>query len=340
MADGLQERLRSCVSLLRDARKIVVIGHVHADGDVVGSQWALYHRLRRHNKEVIPFLFESIDPRYRFLGADEHVVFFDPRNNEHNRVVEEADAVVMLDVATADRLPGLEKPLSKRRGKLVRIDHHPSSVPQPVDLDAVDVTASSTGELIYDLLRYDGLSLTPEEAMGLFVAISTDTGWFRYSNTNARILDIAAKLVETGIHTAEVYRHIYQSNDLQLIRLFGHVVSGIREELDGRLIWSIIDTRMVRELGLGEFDTDLLLDLLRSSRDALCVVLFRETVNDGVRVNIRSKGTLAINNVAEEFGGGGHRNAAGITLSGKLLDDSAEQVVNALKKVIQKNSDS
>jgi len=339
MADEVQEKLRECASLLKEAESVALIGHVHADGDVVGSIWALYQRLKRRSKKVTPLLFESIDPRYRFLGADEEVMLFDRASSEHSRIIEEADVFIMLDVATADRLPGLEGPLSRRRGTLVRIDHHPSSVPAPADLAAVDVGASSTGELVYDLLKLDGLPLSREEAIGLFVAISTDTGWFRYSNTNAHILDIGAELVDTGIKTSEVYGHIYQNNDLNLIRLMGRVVSRMNEELDGHLIWCTIEMETIRELGLGEFDIDHLLDLLRSARKATCVAIFRETGDSGVRVNIRSKGSLAINNVAEAFGGGGHRNAAGITMNGMSLEEASRQVVNALKDAVRNNSD-
>ncbi len=340
MTRSNREKMSALASLLDESKKIVIVGHERADGDVIGSMVALFYRMRSAGKEIIPFLFEEINPRYGFLGFDKHGILFNAEEVSHRESVIEADVIIVLDTAADDRLPGWKPILARRQGTLVRIDHHQSSSgvatgAVKADIDIVDASACATSELIHDFLTLDGSSLSREEAVGIFVAILTDTGWFRYSNTTPRILRIGADLLDNEIDVSEIYRMIYQRNDLNLIRLTGIVASDIVSEMNGLLLWGMIDGDLIKRLGLEkDFETDAILDILRSSKDAVSVVLFRETGNGTIRVNMRSKGTFAVNKVAEEFGGGGHRNAAGITLKGISLEDSASRVVGALKKAL------
>jgi phosphoesterase RecJ-like protein len=215
----------------------------------------------------------------------------------------------------------------------VRFDHHPSAAPIAAEIDITDETAFATGQLVYDFFELQSFTLTREEALGLFVAFATDTGWFRYSNTTPGTLRRAAGVLESGIDPAEIYRSIYQTNDLGLIRLTGRVISMVHSEMDDRLLWAVIDQDMIRDEGLdADFESDILMDILRSSRSTHCVALFREVSDGTVRVNLRSKGTVNVSKIAEAFGGGGHRNAAGATINGSNLEQSADRVVDALKK--------
>jgi len=255
-------------------------------------------------------------------------------------MVEDADAVVIIDASSEDRLPGWETLLPRRRGVLVRFDHHPTSNPGDADISLVDEKACATGQIVCDFLRLAGDRLSREEALGIFVAIATDTGWFRYSNTTPAAMLLAAELLETGIDPAEIYRSVYQTNKLELIRLAGRVLATAREEMGGRLLWALIERGLIDEYGLeGELETDILLDLLRSTKDSLCVALFRELEGGRIRVNLRSKGKIAVNQVAEMFGGGGHLNAAGITMNGMQPEACAKIVVGALKKILPDSSE-
>jgi bifunctional oligoribonuclease and PAP phosphatase NrnA len=335
MAGSILEKMCACASLFENAGSYVLIGHQRADGDAIGTMAALYYRLVSQGRTVTPFLFEEIPRRYEFLGFQEHVTLFDSASAEHAALVQGADVVVILDASSDDRLPGWQPLLAARRGSLVRFDHHPSSVPGGADIDMTDTSACATGQIVLEFMKLDGIGFSPEEAQALFVAIATDTGWFRYSNTNRAAFRQVSDLLDCGVAPAEIFRSIYQCNELPLIRLAGRVVSTIEEEMDGRLLWGTIDRALVEETGLkNDFETDILMDLLRSSRKAVCVALFREGEDGRVRVNLRSKGDVAVNGVAEMFGGGGHRNAAGATLDDANLDEAAGNVVDALRHVL------
>jgi len=335
MAISIEEKMRSCASFLESVDRVVIVGHVRADGDVIGTMSALSHRLESRGKEVSSFLFEPIPSRFDFLGFGEKALIFSPSSDEHRSTVLDADAVLILDSSSIERLPGWNDLLARKRDVCVRIDHHPSSSPIDAIIDITDVRASATGQIVYELLRMQDLPFSSEEALGLFVALATDTGWFRYSNTTPVALEQGAGLLKTGIDPGSVYRRVYQSNELGLIRLMGTVISGIRAELDGRLLWGVITPDQIREAGLErDFEIDVLLDLLRSTRDVCCVAVFRALEDGVIRVNLRSKGEIAVNGVAERFGGGGHRNAAGVTILEGDLDRTAKEIVDALREVV------
>ena len=335
MAISIEEKMRSCASLLDSADQVVIVGHVHADGDVIGTMSALSHRLKSQGKGVTPFLFEPIPSRFDFLGFQEMVRIFESASDEHQSVILAADAIVILDSSTIERVPGWESLVARKRDVCVRIDHHPSSTPIDVGLDITDEGASATSQLVYRLLDSYEQSLSCEEALGLFVALATDTGWFRYSNTTPAALQQAAELLKSGISLGVIYRNIYQSNELGLIRLMGSVISQMRVELNGRLLWGTITFDQVREAELErDFEIDVLLDLLRSTRDVRCVAVFRMLEDGVIRVNLRSKGEIAVNGVAERFGGGGHRNAAGVTIIGGDVQRSSDEIINSLREVV------
>jgi len=337
MAGSIQESMHACASLLKTSEKIVIVGHHRADGDVIGTMMSLDHRLRSQAKRVTPFLFESMPPRYDFLGFQRYVQIFDPDREEHRQTVVDADVIVVLDATTGDRLPLWEDLLARRKGSLVRFDHHPSLFPSGADIDMTDVKACATGQIVYEFLGIlDEKPFSYEEALGLFVAIATDTGWFRYSNTTPDALRQGSRLVEAGIEPAEVFSRIYQHNPLGLIRLMGRVFADIKEELDGRLLWGTISLDLIGDTmnAEDEFETDILLDVLRSSEKVMCVALFRELPKGFMRVNLRSKGRIAVNTVAEQFGGGGHRNAAGMTLNDSRGTQDVPTVVRALVEML------
>lgn len=335
MAISFEEKMRSCASLLDNADRVVIVGHVHADGDVIGTMSALSHRLESRGKGVISFLFEPIPSRFDFLDFQEKVCIFDSTSDEHQSSILAADAIVILDSSSIERVPGWDSLVARKRDVCARIDHHPSSTPIDVAIDLTDEKASATGQLIYRLLDLYAQPLSREEALGLFVALATDTGWFRYSNTTPAALQQAAELLRTGINPGLIYRNIYQSNELGLIRLMGSVISNMHAEMDGRLLWGTITSDQVREAELErDFEIDVLLDLLRSTRAVCCVAVFRVLEDGVIRVNLRSKGEVAVNGVAERFGGGGHQNAAGVTIVGGDGDRSVDEIVHALREVV------
>jgi len=214
----------------------------------------------------------------------------------------------------------------------VCVDHHQADH-LPGDLNIHDSAAPATGKIVLDIMRSMGVTPDRKMAQALFVAISTDTGWFRYSNTSATVLQDASQLMALGLDGAKMYREVYQRNEVSLIRLMGRVAATLNAEMGNSLLWATIPNALIEELRVGQFETDELLDLMRTGREAECVALFREMPDGEIRINLRSRGLVDTSEIAREFNGGGHRHASGATIEGPL-DDVARRVVKRLKEAL------
>lgn len=332
----LQESTRRFGEVLARSETFLLSGHVNIDGDSLGSMLAMYYFLKQRGKRVRALCYEALLDRYAFLGAEEVVEIYDPeRHAEYARSV---DCLMMFDFSNPSRMPGLWDVVRDAPPFKVCVDHHPADR-LPGDLNLHDPSKPATGKIVLDLIRELGGTIDGRIAQALLVAISTDTGWFRYPNTTAQVLRDAADLVSSdGLDLSRIYREIYQRNEVALIRLMGRVAATIEEEMDGKLLWATIPHALVEELGVGTFETDELLDLMRTGRDADCVALLRELPDGEVRVNLRSRGLVDVSRVALDIGGGGHVYAAGATVSGPL-DEAARDIVARLCEALSEASD-
>jgi phosphoesterase RecJ-like protein len=312
------------------ARRVVLVGHVNADGDVIGCLHALAHRIKSKGKGVLPLLFEPVPERYRFIGLDDHVRYFDRSDASLREEILRSDLLMVLDLSVKRRLPGWSDLIDRYQGFIAIIDHHPIQDPPFGQVNAIDDKCCATGELVFELFRLDDPSFHHEEALGLFTAVVTDTGWFKYTNTRRETLVMASQLVNHGINPSEIYGYIYQNQDLRHIQLMGQLMGNVQAELDGRLLWTTLTRSMLEAINIEELESEDLLDLFRSVKGCQCVALFRETKNGEVRVNLRSKGDLKVNKIAEDFGGGGHRKAAGITFYEGSIEEVAEKMIRAI----------
>ncbi|MCA9255069.1 MAG: DHH family phosphoesterase [Phycisphaerales bacterium] len=333
MSQCLDESTRRFGEVLERSETFLLSGHVNIDGDSLGSMLAMHYFLRARGKRSVAICFEPLLDRYAFLGADGVVEVFDPAR--HGDLARDADCFMMFDFSSPSRMPGLWDAVRHGHAFKVCVDHHPADE-LPGDLNLHDVRAPATGKIVLDVIRDLGGPLDGKIAEALLVAISTDTGWFRYSNTSAHVLRDAADLLSVdGIDASRVYQEVYQRNEVALIRLMGRVAADIREELGGRLLWGVIPYALVNELGVGTFETDELLDLMRTGRDAECVALLRELEDGVVRVNLRSRGAVDVSGIAREIGGGGHLFAAGANLEVPLAA-AAELVVGKLRAALDR----
>ncbi len=319
--------------LIEKSDSFLLSGHVNIDGDSLGSMLGMYHLLRQRGKRVRALAFEPIAERYAFLGGDALVETFDPK--VHAEPAKNSDVFMMFDFSATSRMPGLWDLVASGRAVKVCVDHHVAEK-LPGDINIHDASAPATGKIVLDFVRELGGTIDKPMAEALLVAISTDTGWFRYSNTSPQVLRDAADLLSAGIDASKVYREVYQRNPVPLVRLIGRVAAALTSELNGAVLWGTIPIALVDELGVGDFETDELLDLLRTAREAECVALFRETRSGEVRINLRSRGDVDVSRLARDIGGGGHRYAAGATIAGPLAA-AAERVVSRLKQTWQES---
>jgi phosphoesterase RecJ-like protein len=296
-------------------RRVVLTTHVNADGDGVGSEIGLWHLLRARGIAVSIANPTGIPERFDFLvpdGAD--------GSDRAVREIERAEVIVVLDIGDLGRLGDLGNAVRQRGVPTVCIDHHvsPGSLPPGPRLIAPEATA--TAELVFDLAGALGWPLTAESARALYVGILTDTGGFRFSNTSARALRVAAALLEQGVDPEGIYESVYASAPEGRVRLTAEVLQTLVVEPEVGLAWVTVPPDALERHGATPDDLDGIVEFPRSIAGVRLALLFRQIANGRIKVSYRSMGGVNVAELAHQFGGGGHRKAAGASLEGAMGD--------------------
>ncbi|MBL8862661.1 MAG: DHH family phosphoesterase [Planctomycetes bacterium] len=308
------------LDLLRTNQRFLLCGHVRPDGDCLGAQAALARVLEALGKSVWIVNADPPEPRYDILARD--VRFGVYQGGELPR----HDVAVLLDFCELSRTGEMAPALAAHASKKLVVDHHvPPGAPW-WDEAYVDVRASATGLLVRRIARELGLPLDPVAALGVFTSIVTDTGWFKYSNTDAETLAVAAEMTGLGVDPSALYAALHQRQPLGHPPAFGRALARLEYHAGGRL--AVVDLPLAG-LDLGALDTDEVLDVLRSVEKVEVVLLLRELATGGVKLSARSKTDFDVHALARRFGGGGHRKAAGATLAGATLAQARERLVEA-----------
>src|SRR5207248_8816825 len=199
----------------------------------------------------------------------------------------------------------------------INIDHHPGNAGYG-QLNWFDPTAAACGEQVFDLVRALNVPLSPAIATHIYLAILTDTGSFHYSSISPRTFDICRQTLEARVDPVMVARNVYDSNNMGRLKLFGAVLSAMQIDPTGRIAIVYLDHEMARQAGGTYEDTERLINLPLTVKEIHAVVFFKQTEGDEYRVSMRSKGDVDIGAVARQFSGGGHKNAAGCTVTGAI----------------------
>jgi len=239
------------------------------------------------------------------------------------------DAAIIMECGDLGRtgVKGLDRFL------VINIDHHPGNTAYG-SLNWFDASAAACGEMVFELVRALGVPLTPDIATHIYLAILTDTGSFHYSNISPRTFDICRKCLEAGVDPLAVARNVYDSNNMGRLKLFGAVLSAMQIDATGRIAIVYLDHEIARAAGGTYEDTEGLINLPLTVKEIQAVVFFKQSEGEEYRVSMRSKGEIDIGAVAKEFGGGGHKNAAGCTVHGgvdalqKLFIEKIEQAID------------
>lgn len=309
---------------LRRHQHIALTSHVRPDGDSLGSALALAWALQALGKDARVVMRDRAPvPLDEFPGVDEIEVAA--------TVPETTEAVVVLECGDLARtgLDGLE------RYHIVNVDHHPGNT----GFGAVqwfDGSAAACGELVFEIITELGVPLTPDMATQLLVAIVTDTGSYRYAGVSPRTFTISARLLEAGADPVAVARKLYDGNTLGRLRLQGAVLQSMELVDAGRVASLHLDLPTMAASGADPEDTDGLINQPLSVKAIQAVVFFKQAEGGQYRVSLRSKGDIDVGKVARSFGGGGHKNAAGCTLSGPLADLREQVFARLLPEVAPK----
>jgi phosphoesterase RecJ-like protein len=311
------------VDLVRRRQRFLLTTHIRPDPDGLGSMLGLAGALQERGKNVQMFVSSTYPPRYNFLDPDRHIQQFAP-----DAVAAGTEAIIVLDTGTWNQLGDFGAYLRQSNAEKLVIDHHPTQD----DLGAVrlvDTTAEATGRLIYEAMTALAVPLTPAVAHDLFIALATDTGWFRHSNTSPATFRLASELMTAGAQPTEAYNQLYEQNTLGRLKLIGIILSRLQTTAGGRIAWTEIRRDDYAAAGAIPQDTEELINYPRSLAGAEVALMFMEQPRGGIKVSFRSPPAIDVGHIAEQFGGGGHRQAAGAVFD-TTLDDTRQRVLAAV----------
>jgi len=294
---------------IRARQRFVISSHARPDGDSIGSSVAMAYALRAMGKDaVVVHADKAPGPLLQFPGVPE--IRIAP---EIPQDLVDYDAAIVMECGDLARtgVDGLD------RFFVINIDHHPGNSGYG-QLRWFDATAAACGEMVFDLLRALGAPLTRDVATHVYLAILTDTGSFHYSSISPRTFEICKETLAAGVDPVQVARDVYDSNNMGRLKLFGSVLSAMQIDPTGRVAIVYLDHDMARSAGGTYEDTEGLINLPLTVKEILAVVFFKQIEGEEYRVSMRSKGDIDIGGIAKEFSGGGHKNAAGCTVTGAI----------------------
>lgn len=321
--------IQEAVDRLRSASRALVTGHRRPDGDSLGSELALIELARGLGTETVVVNRDRAPATLDELpGADAVEV----SSTLPPDFPDGYDLVVMLECPALDRagFDGLD------RLPILNIDHHPDNT-RYGDVNFVDEAAPAAGEMVWRMFGAAAVTPSPSAATNAYVALATDTGDFRYSNATGRAFRSAAEMVEAGARPAIVADWIHGRKRAPSICLLGEALRTLRFEDDGRIATIELDCDAFVRCAARPEDTEEIINHPRAIDGVEVVAFFKQWEADIVRVSLRSKGSVDVRNVAVRFGGGGHRNAAGLTLSGDIAG-ARVKILAAVSESLQESS--
>jgi bifunctional oligoribonuclease and PAP phosphatase NrnA len=328
-----REPLQRILAALQDRSHVVLITHVNADGDGSGSQAAVAAWLQQQGCNVHIVNPTPFPDAFRFLLDDESIVA-DAGSAAGEAALRAADAIVVVDTAEPKRIGKVARRLDGR--PVVVIDHHVAGPDLIPGITLMDETACAAGELVYDLLVTAGLPRPwPRQVReGLYTAIVTDTGSFRFSNTTHRAHSIAGDLIDQGVDPEQMYRRIFATVPMRRIELLRYALEHLQRDEDYPISCITIERGVMERLGATSEDLDGIIEHARSIEGTEVAILMRETSDGSTKISLRSAGDIDVNAIARQFGGGGHVKASG-ALQPDGLGTVVPRVLDAVRAALR-----
>jgi phosphoesterase RecJ-like protein len=318
------------VDFITRTEKFVITAHETPDGDAIGSECAMSRVLCRLGKTVLVFNADPTPKKFSFLDADGVIQVLEDESQLPEGI--EDFALLMLDTNDARNIGRVATMVLPRVREHYIIDHHENDG----DILAgnyIQKSASSTSEILYQLFRQMGVPLDFPIAQALFAAIVYDTGSFIYPKTTSLTFEIARDLVTLGVEPNTVYAHIYESNSISALVLQSKVLATLELVHDDHVAVLTLRKEMIIESGAIYEEADQLINIPLKSEDIRVSVFFKENMDGLVRCSLRSKGTINVSEIAQFFGGGGHRTAAGFKCS-ESIEITKRIVLEKLRNII------
>lgn len=302
--------LAEIAGALKSHNRFVVMSHVRPDGDALGCEIAMALCLRQLGRDVTVWNQDGMLEKYSFLPHSDIV-------QKPPAAPVDFDVAIALDTAAQDRVGSCLPALGNVK-LWINIDHHISNNHYG-DLAHIDPTAPATGQILYELIRGQGLPFDKDIADNLFVAISTDTGSFQYPNTTARTFEIGGELVKQGVNVGKLSQQMYESYPRRRIDLLRELLNVLKLTCDGRVASFTLTQETSRKVGALPEDNEGLIDYIRAIEGVVVAAFIEELGDEKVRISLRSKDTAVdVCRICAQFGGGGHTLAAGARIRGEI----------------------
>lgn len=319
--------LSQVVELIENKQKFAITTHVRPDGDGVGSSLGLCWLLRSLGKSAEVIVSDGVPVSYHNLPGASEI-------RQISQIDEEYDAIFVIECSDVER-PGI---VDLKNEFTVNIDHHATSEHFGT-INWIDQTASAVGEMIYNLCKAIGGRITKEIAECVYLALVTDTGSFHFPNTTERTLKVASELIKVGVKPAQISEAVYNSYPWSRIELMRQVLATVKRNEAGNIAWLRQTLEMAENAEAVDGDNNGFVNIPLAAKEVEAVVYMREVQPNNYRVSLRSKDNINVARVAEKFGGGGHKNAAGCRVEGDW-NTREKEIVEALTAAVEKTHES
>ena len=324
------------IEVIEQSTHCLVLTHVRPDGDACGCVRAMIEQTRAMGKKSEGLLLSPLASWYESMFESPLPVLGNDLFPEQlEAVYGDCDLIILVDTNSYVQLPGMGDWLKNRPAsrQVLVIDHHVTG-DGIGDVELIDTGAAAAGEIVFELFKFAGWEITETVAESIFIAISMDTGWFRFGNTDARIFHAAADLIEAGARPDVIYRRMYQGFTPARLRLMTRMLEHMELHADERIAVQYILRRDFDDTGASGPDTENLIDECQRIATVEAAAMLIELADGRFRCSLRSKGLVNVRAIAQQYGGGGHTLAAGVTLDGPL-EAAQSRILEEMKKQIR-----
>jgi bifunctional oligoribonuclease and PAP phosphatase NrnA len=303
------------VEIVRSHQRFLLTCHIRPDCDALGSELGMAAILEQLGKDVLLVNDFAVPPNLAFLDHEKKARQLGEDVSAEQ--LADREVLMVLDTSAWAQLGNMGDVIRSTRALKLVIDHHVSQDDLGAELFK-DVEAEATGRLVVDAADALGARLTPEIARPLFAALATDTGWFRFHSTNAGTFRLGGRLVEAGAKPDQLFKQLYEADTLGRLRLIGRTLGRIQSELGGRLIYTWIERADFDAVGALPSDSEDVINMTLTVGGTEVAAILVEQKGGKFKLSLRSRNEVDCSRLAEQFGGGGHKRAAGATIDGPL----------------------
>lgn len=331
---SIQHNFDTVKDLIESSSKIVLTTHVVPDGDAIGSVIAFSEYLKLKGKSPLIINHSQTPFNLKFLDPENSIKVFPDNEKENSVFIRNADLIIILDTNEFSRTKSMEGYILKSAAKKICIDHHTGLKPEMFDAYISNTDYPSNCSILHDFIKYDNDEfITKTVASALYVGIMTDTGSFRYPRTTSEVFIKCADLIDKGADPVALYESLYATNSIENLKLASRFINSLEFHYDKKVITGIVTQNDFRDLGLNidhvEGFSSIIMNILGVKAGVILVEL-----KDNIKVSFRSKGNILVSELAKEFAGGGHKNAAGANVKGTTIPELKKDILNKLEKYL------